>query len=213
MRVRLVFCNIFCFVFVSLSGKQHVLFSPDDNISEKLITTINNTKKNIYAAIYMFTDKKIALALIEAKNQRGVDVQVITDQSCLESKFGKVDMLKNGKIDIFVYKNNLKNKKRASKLMHNKFAIFDNEVCTGSFNWTIQANKRNKENLIFIDDQNIYKKYCDQFELLKKKCMRQAMYVMAKKRTNVDLIQDKTRDLKDNLVDLFKNIKEKLSNK
>ena len=30
--------------------------------------------------------------------------------------------------------------------MHNKFVLLDNQIWTGSYNWTVSAKKRNKEN-------------------------------------------------------------------
>jgi phosphatidylserine/phosphatidylglycerophosphate/cardiolipin synthase-like enzyme len=211
MRVTAVFYNFIFLIFIvfSLSSKSQVLFSPKDKITNYLIKRINSSKKNIYIAVYMLTDKKIAQALVDAKNKRDLDVQVITDQTCLEYKHGKVDMLKNANIDVFVYKNNLKNKKRPSKLMHNKFAIFDNILWTGSFNWTVQANHQNKENVLLTDDPDILKKYKDQFELLKQRCVKQAIYVFAKKKTKMQKAQEKTTLFKDRLIDFFKSIRAK----
>lgn len=211
MRVKAIL-NIFVLlvlVTISLFSKSQVLFSPKDKITNYLIKRINSSKKNIYVAVYMLTDKKIAQALINAKRKRDIDVQVITDQTCLEYKHGKVDMLKNANIDVFVYKNNLKRKKRPDKIMHNKFAIFDNIVWTGSFNWTSQANYQNKENVLMTDDPLILKRYQDQFELLKQRCVKQAIYVFAKKKTKMQKAQEKTNAFKDKLVDFFKNIRKK----
>lgn len=209
MRVKTFFYNFMFLLFVvfSLFATSQAFFSPRDKITNYLIKRINSAKKNIYVAVYMFTDKKIAQALVNAKNKRGLDVQVITDQSCLEYKYGKVDMLKNANIDVFVYKNNLKHKKRPSKLMHNKFAIIDNIIWTGSFNWTNQANYQNKENVLLTDDPNIFKRYKNQFELLKQCCIKQAIYVFAKKKTKMQKAQEKTGAFRDKLVDFFKSLR------
>ncbi len=228
MRVKGFFYKFLCsiFIFVStlnistlvfssyLFSKSEVFFSPKDKIVGKLIEKIDQAQTKIYAAVYMFTDKKIAQALINAKSQRYVDVQVITDQTCLEYKYGKVNMLKDGNIDIFVFKNNLKNRKRPSKIMHNKFAILDNSVWTGSFNWTVQATYKNKENVIFTDDKQVYKKYFDEFELLKNKCIKQVAYLTTeRKKTKAEKLQDKAKMLRTKLVDFFKDIRNKLSSK
>src|SRR5262249_6640963 len=45
-------------------------------------------------------------------------------------------------------------------LMHNKVGIFDAKtVCTGSFNWTNAAQKRNDENLIVIEGAQVAEDY------------------------------------------------------
>lgn len=38
-------------------------------------------------------------------------------------------------------------------IMHNKYAIIDNLVWTGSFNWTVSANSKNNENVLIISDE------------------------------------------------------------
>src|SRR5262249_32284322 len=52
---------------------------------------------------------------------------------------------------------------RQTALMHNKVGIFDGQtVCTGSFNWTNQAEKHNDENLVVLDGASVaaaYEKY------------------------------------------------------
>ncbi|MBD3273658.1 DUF1669 domain-containing protein [Candidatus Dependentiae bacterium] len=216
MRVKHLFLIYFFILssFISVFCDTQVFFSPEDKVSEKLIKIINNAKRNIYVAVYMITDKRIAQALVDAKLKKDLDVQIITDQSCLEYKYGKINFLKEGNIDVFVFKNNLKRKKRAPKIMHNKFAIIDNFVWTGSFNWTVQANSKNKENVILIDDTNIYEKYLKQFNCLKKKCIKQAMNLMLeKKKTKSERIKEGAQNLKSKLFDFLKDVRKKFNSK
>lgn len=52
-----------------------------------------------------------------------------------------------------------------SGLLHDKFAIIDNRVVlTGSFNWTITADKKNAENLLVIRDRDLAQEYTKQFK-------------------------------------------------
>jgi phosphatidylserine/phosphatidylglycerophosphate/cardiolipin synthase-like enzyme len=52
---------------------------------------------------------------------------------------------------------------RQKALMHNKVGIFDGQIiCTGSFNWTNNAEKNNDENLLVVDGADLaadYEKY------------------------------------------------------
>jgi len=45
-------------------------------------------------------------------------------------------------------------------LMHNKVGIFDaKRICTGSFNWTCAAEKRNDGNLLIVDGTQVAAAY------------------------------------------------------
>ena len=172
VRYFLVLSSFFA-LYSPLHSSSNVFFSPDDKVTSHLIHAINNAKTKIYGAIYLITDKKIANALIDAKNNRQLDVQIVTDQSNLESDYGKAQYLKQNGIDIFVFKPMSGKKQKYPPLMHNKFAIIDNKVWTGSFNWTVSANKKNLENVTVIDEKAVRDKYLDQFEKLKRKCVYQ----------------------------------------
>jgi phosphatidylserine/phosphatidylglycerophosphate/cardiolipin synthase-like enzyme len=172
LKIIPIFCILFFTFAYIISQEPEAYFSPQDNIEKKLIERINKTHKRVYAAIYMLTDKEIAQSLVNAK-ERGVDVQIITDQSCSECEFGKMKLLKDHGISVFVFKASGKKNKYQNELMHNKFALLDNQLCTGSFNWTISANRRNRENIIFEDNESLIKKFEKKFEELKKDCTQE----------------------------------------
>ncbi len=200
-----------------LSAAPEAFFSSDDKISTKLVQFIDGAQKRIYVAVYMLTDKRIAAALIDAKNNRDVDVQIVTDKQCLDSEYGKVELLKINGIDVFVYTQNIGSKKRRryDALMHNKFALFDNKVLTGSFNWTISAGSKNLENVVCLDNETICKKYEKHFEELKRRCLKigKAKYkTKLKKKKNKKVRKNtshklKNKILKNNLLKIFKEIK------
>lgn len=155
-------------------------FSPHDNINAKLIQAINNAKKTIYAAVYMITDKTVADALIKAKIERKVDVQIITDKISVKGlgwggTWGKADSLAQGGVPTFIYTPGEATYSayfKSNAIMHNKFALFDKTIWTGSFNWTRSASSRNKENVIIVyNDQPMYETYLAQFEKLKTECV------------------------------------------
>ena len=81
---------------------SRVLFSPDDDIAQELITLINQEKKSIRVAIFTFTDNRIAQALIDAA-QRKVAVEVIADTSYLRDQYSKIPLLQQHNIPIFTY--------------------------------------------------------------------------------------------------------------
>ncbi len=170
------------------------LFSPNDKPTKKLIEFINEAQKTIYAAQYLFTDKTIAEALIKAK-ARNIDIKIILDPISTDSKYGKAELLTQNNIAVFVF-NPHPNKKgfevsandkwfSNTPIMHNKFVIIDNTlVWTGSFNWTVAANTRNSENVLYTNDRQACKSYSDYFaDLLATKCIPYAAHIAAQNKT------------------------------
>jgi phosphatidylserine/phosphatidylglycerophosphate/cardiolipin synthase-like enzyme len=153
-----------------LLGRVSVYFAPDDQPRRHLIGYIKRAKKQIYAAVYMLTDKKIVDALIEAK-KRNVDVQIITDITSVDSEYGKAKMLAKNKVKTYVFKTKTPATSfRRNPLMHNKFAVIDKNVWTGSFNWTVSANTKNQENVICTNAKSVREKFLAYFKKLKKRC-------------------------------------------
>ena len=171
IRAFLILLLLVNFFVGGVFSRINVFFSPEDKIRDELISRINSVKRIAYVAVYMLTDKKLVDALIRLKNSGNIDIQVVTDLYCLEYKYGKIKKLVDSGVDVFVFKpRGVKNNNR-KKIMHNKFALLDDCVCTGSFNWTAQANYRNFENLVCFDDIDVYKKYVKHFHMLKRVCV------------------------------------------
>jgi cardiolipin hydrolase len=159
------------------------LFSPVDRPTDKLVELINGAKKSITAAIYMLTDKKIADALIKAKNERLVTIRIALDPISA-GKFGKADYLAENNIPIFLYQPEAIHP-WFTPILHHKFAIFDDwTLWTGSFNWTVSANFSNAENVLISTDPTTCKAYKAYFEtLIKSKCLK---YSVPKKQLPCD---------------------------
>ncbi len=153
-----------------LRSATQTLFSPEDKPGTHLVTMINNARKRVHAAVYMLTDKHIATALVRAKNKRNVDVQLVTDASCLDTRGNQIQFLKSNRIDIFLFPSTKTSSGHTSHIMHHKFAVIDDKVWTGSYNWTWSANYRNQENVIISDDVSAVSKFEKQFDRLKNRC-------------------------------------------
>jgi phosphatidylserine/phosphatidylglycerophosphate/cardiolipin synthase-like enzyme len=214
VTIRKIICTIFIitFLFYSLTFANNiqVVFSPDQKPAQHLIRLFNTCESKIHAAVYMFTENNIAQALIRAKN-RNIDVQIITDQSCLESSYHKIDLLKKHHIDVFIYSPTIKNKykkKYPHSLMHHKFAIIDDKkVCTGSFNWTKTANNKNQENIVIINDKSVSHRYEQQFQRLKKRCCVQHKQLAKQQPKKASHPKKTANGIKNNLLYLFKRIR------
>lgn len=52
-------------------------------------------------------------------------------------------------------------------IMHNKYAIIDKTIWTGSFNWTISANNKNYENVLIIsNEKEVLEHFLSNFQTL-----------------------------------------------
>jgi len=156
--VLLIINLLFIFSFNALA-KTEVYFSLYDDPESTIIKSIDDSKEFINIAMYTFTDREIAQAIIRAKD-RGVNIKIYLDRSQVNAKYSKSRyFINNGIEGIRISSNN--------SIMHNKFAVIDNKiVITGSYNWTASAGERNDENLLIIDDKNIIEKYQNQFNNL-----------------------------------------------
>src|SRR5262249_28009418 len=133
---------------------------PQLDCARAIVDLFAQAKKTAHVAIYTLTESRIVDAMIAAR-KRGVKVAVVADAS--ESDPAKnpfqaklIGKLVQGGVDVHVAT-------RQPALMHNKVGIFDGQtVCTGSFNWTNQAEKHNDENLVVLDGASVaaaYEKY------------------------------------------------------
>jgi len=145
------------FFLISLA-KTEVYFSLLDNPQKAIIKNINQAEAFINIAMYVFTDKEIAIPLAKAQ-ERGVKVRVYLDQDQVDDQYSQSRFLVQKGIKVRISTNNY--------IMHHKFAVIDNRLLlTGSYNWTFSANNRNDENMMVIDDPEIIARYQNQFKKL-----------------------------------------------
>src|SRR5665648_444959 len=134
-------------ISISTLAKTEVYFSLSDNPQKVIIKNINQAQASINIAMYIFTDREIALPLVKA-HERGVKVRLYLDQDQVDYQYSQSRFLVQRGIKTRISYNNY--------IMHNKFAVIDNRILlSGSYNWTFSANNRNDENLMVIDDPEI----------------------------------------------------------
>jgi len=139
-------------------------FSPHDDLAKQLTELIGQEKSSLKIAIFQFTHRDIAKALIEAR-QRGVEVELIVDKSALKSR-ALLTKLERAGVTISVFAPSDKGKMRS--LMHDKFCIFGGKsVWSGSFNFTNAANVSNWENALLVEDPKIASRFSEHFLRIK----------------------------------------------
>ena len=131
-------------VFVSTAhAEQFVGFSHSSpSAKDVVLKAVNDSKKSLRVAAYQYTNPDILQAIIAAKN-RGVDVQIILDQSQSNGK-NQANVVKAG-IPCYI--------DHTYKIMHHKFTVVDDmSIENGSFNYSVSADKANAENALYTTD-------------------------------------------------------------
>ncbi|KAI8978380.1 hypothetical protein BDB01DRAFT_799634 [Pilobolus umbonatus] len=136
------------------------VFFPSEESYTIFHSALSSAKRTLYVCIFSLTDDDTADALASAYN-RGVDVRIITDNEQLEGCKGSDISYLNEKHGIPFKADN------SDQFMHNKFAVVDNTtVITGSFNWSIGARYKNRENVIITNIPSVVNAYNKEFERL-----------------------------------------------
>ncbi len=105
---------------VSLSKTRiTVLFSPQDECAREIVSAIDKAEHFVYVAMYFFTSRSIAQALIQS-HERGIDVRVCLDEEQPGYEYSKSRYLENKGINMRLV--------AGSGIMHNKFCIIDDRI-------------------------------------------------------------------------------------
>lgn len=129
-------------------------------IKQRIIAEINNSKQCIYLAMAYFTDRDIAMAIVEAKN-RNVPIDIILSSN-LQNETVKL-MLKGANISVHAFETG-----DARGIMHHKFCLIDNRISiNGSYNYSLNASTNNVENITVSDNLSTYSQMLSEFERLK----------------------------------------------
>ena len=126
-------------------------------IEAELIELINGATSTIDVAMYSFTDDELGDAVVEAYQERGLDVRILLDGSQRDGSQGKEwPKLAAAGISILV--------EDVPGSLHHKVVVIDEKlVITGSYNWTPNADENNFENVVFIRCEEIAQRYKAEF--------------------------------------------------
>ena len=129
---------------ISIRSKVIVAFSPNGEATDVIVGAIGRAKRQILVQAYSFTSRPILAALAEAE-MRGVDVEVIADKSNDRGRYSGATYMRNHGVPVWI--------DDTVRIAHNKVMIFDGKsVLTGSFNFSMAAQKDNAENVLLVED-------------------------------------------------------------
>lgn len=143
---------------LSIDGTQvEVFFSPDDGVSQRLVALIQSAQESIDFMAFSFTSDELATAML-GRARQGVTVSGVFEEYQYKSNTGtEYDNLRSAGLDVRLDGN--------PRNMHHKVIIIDSKiVITGSYNFTFNAENRNDENLLVIDNADIAALYLVEFK-------------------------------------------------
>ena len=152
------------------AGTVEVAFTPGDAVDAKIVAAIAAAEREVLVLAYAFTHPKIARALAAA-HVRGVRVEVLADRGqTLELPQSAVPALARDGIPVWLDGN--------FGAAHNKVVVVDADgahptTITGSYNFTLAAQRKNAENIVVLrDNPDVARAYRAYFRRLQAKAQR-----------------------------------------
>lgn len=144
---------LFSFLTFSLFAKDlnEIYFLPKQSqeVKEKIISLINESKSSISISMYNFSYKKFVKHLVKAKKKKNIKITVILDKSKVQKDDEVYKILKKNHINVYI----------PSKKLHTKLALFDEKILLlGSSNWTKKSFEDNYEVVLVSKNKKIIKK-------------------------------------------------------
>jgi len=147
------------------AGTVEIAFTPGDAVDNLIVAAIDRAQTEVLVHAYTFTHRKIAQALISAR-RRGVAVAVLADREQARAVPQNVlAQLASGGIEVWLDGN--------FAAAHNKVIIIDAGLphattITGSYNFTLAAQRSNAENIVVLhDNEPVARAYRDNWRRLK----------------------------------------------
>lgn len=126
------------------------------------MSLLRATSRSIDAALYRLNHPRLTRALEEAV-ERGVRVRLVVDRNKYAESRGTQELLARAIVPFrLAY-----GRQGPGSKMHHKFVILDQQtVLTGSYNWTLESEDENYENLVILEEAQPVEAYTREFEAL-----------------------------------------------
>jgi phosphatidylserine/phosphatidylglycerophosphate/cardiolipin synthase-like enzyme len=141
---------------------MEIKFARSESVADVILGHLQEAKRSVDGALYRFNHPGLAQAIEDAA-ERGVRVRLLVDGNKYKESRTTQQLLSGA---IFPFRLAFGRNGRGSK-MHHKFVILDqNTVLTGSYNWTLESEDDNQENLVILEDAYSVGAYTHEFEAL-----------------------------------------------
>lgn len=134
-----------------------IYFSPKNNTVSPLLKEIRSAKKSIHFMAFSFTHDALGDAMRD-RFKSDIEVQGVFEKRQIDERYTEYNVMKDAGLQV------VQDKNRGA--MHHKVIVIDGEtVITGSYNFSKNAETRNRENLLIIKGNNeIAEAYLGEFK-------------------------------------------------
>ncbi len=141
---------------------MEVKFAGNESVAEAIMRLLRSASGSIDAALYRVNHPRLVQVLEEAV-QRGVRVRLLVDGNKYNESRSTQALLSSAIIPFrLAY-----GRRGLGSKMHHKFVIVDRQtVLTGSYNWTLESESENHENLVILEGGQPVEAYAREFETL-----------------------------------------------
>lgn len=154
-------------------------------ISKQLEDYLKSADKSISIAVAWFTNENLFDIILDLLTRKIV-VELVVNNDHINNRIDGLDFNEFIKLGGKFYFAD------SSRLMHHKFIIIDNKIAiSGSYNWTYNAEFRNKENIISTDNQEIIEQFKSEYELIKADASLQTDKIALKPLVSADFDEKK----------------------
>ena len=141
---------------------MEIKFARSESVADVITGLLHETTRSIDGALYRFNHPGLAQAM-EAAAQRGVRVRLLVDGNKYRESRSTQELLAGA---LLPFRLAFGRQGRGSK-MHHKFVVLDQRtVLTGSYNWTLESEDENQENILILRDPYSVHAYSEEFEAL-----------------------------------------------
>lgn len=125
-------------------------FSPGDECRDGIINLLSRARDRIDICVFTISDDRISKAIMDA-HKNNIDVRILTDNDKANDRGSDVYRLQEYGIPVAM--------DTSPSHMHHKFALVDDYLLNGSFNWTRSASDRNQENIVISDNPTLLREF------------------------------------------------------
>ncbi len=141
---------------------SEVLFTRARSVAGVINGWLETATTSVDAALYRVNLPHLARGL-EVAAARGVRVRLVLDRGKFEESRATRDLLASANFSFRL----LRGRHGMGSKMHHKFVILDGRTAlAGSYNWTLESEEENYDNLIILRDPQVAQDYAREFEAL-----------------------------------------------
>lgn len=138
-----------------------VLFAPTGDarrIQTRLAAEVRAARTSVRVAVFHFTSDRLVQALAD-RARAGLPVRVLLDARQSDDAF--VARLRAAGLDV----RRVTPRGDEQTRFHHKYCVLDDRIAiTGSYNWTVQGDRSNHENVVILRDDAAARAFAEDFD-------------------------------------------------